>query len=144
MCKCDNEDYLRAIIRDEVEKMRQEHLKKNALQGNNLVALYLDNFPADRIKPAGSTVAGQIKLMLKQIKEEQLVIYLPILASAAKPVSSAWINWAMEQTTKKEKENIPTPAPPAYKPEEHENVKAVPMPENFRQAFRDFAKGLND
>lgn len=132
MCKCDDENYLRQIIRDEVEKMRVEHLKKNSLQGNNLVALYLDNFSSDRIKPSGSTVAGQIKLVLKQIKEEELVTLLPILAGAGKPVSAAWLNWAKDQIAPKAKVTAPTPVPPKYNEEEFTPPNAVPMPTNFR------------
>lgn len=135
MCKCDDEDFLRKIIRDEVEKMRLEHLKKNSLQGNNLVALYLDNFSSDRIKPSGSTVAGQIKLVLRQIKEEELVTLLPILANAGKPVSTAWLNWAKDQIAPKAKVTAPTPIPPRYDEADVTNYDAVPMPDNFREAI---------
>lgn len=144
MCKCDDEDYLRKIIRDEVEKMRQEHLKKNSLQGNNLVALYLDNFPADRIKPAGSTVAGQIKMVLRQIQEEELVTLLPILAGAGKPVSVAWLNWAKDQIAPKAKVTAPTPVPPKFNDAEFTSPQARPMPEGFRDAFRQALKSPDD
>jgi hypothetical protein len=103
------------------------------------VALYFDNFPADRVKPSGATLGGQIKLIAKQISFEQLQELIPILANASKPISAAWCNWAKDQIQPKTPAQPATPIPPRFVEEERKDV--VPMPEGFRDAFR---KALKD
>lgn len=134
MCKCEDENYLRKLIREELTKMRQEHLSKNEQPSNKLVALYFDNFPKDLVKPSGALVGANIKLILKQLPYEQLELLIPVLASAGKPISAAWCNWAKEQLKPREKVTPPTPIPPMYVPEDTSN--AVPMPANFRDIFK--------
>lgn len=142
-CKCEDADYLRKLIREEIEKMRNEP-KKPENKLNLLVALYLDNFAADRVKPSGATVAGQIKVIAKQLSYEEVKALVPILASAGKPISAAWVNWAKDQMQIKEKKTAPTPQPPIYDPTEFNNPHATVMPEDFRDAIRKFSKGIDD
>ena len=130
MCKCEDEDYLRGLIREELTKMRQEHLNKNEQPAHKLVALYFDNFPADRVKPSGALVGANIKLILKQLPYEQLELLIPLLANAGKPISAAWCNWAKDQLQPKEKVTPPTPVPPKFVNENRKD--SIPMPANFR------------
>lgn len=132
MCKCEDENYLRKIIREELSKMRQEHLNKNQPTADTLVALYMDNFPSDRIKPPGATVGGQIKLILKQLPYEQLAALIPILSNGAKPITAAWLNWAKDQVEPKAKIGPATPTPPRFTSAEAVRNDSTPMPANFR------------
>jgi len=131
-CKCENEDYLRQIIREELSQMRQQHLNKNQPTADTLVALYMDNFPADRVKPSGAQVGSNIKVILKQLPYEQLAALIPILATAGKPISAAWLNWAKDQVEPKAKLGPATPTPPKFISEETVRNDATPMPLNFR------------
>lgn len=144
MCKCDDEKYLRTIIREELAKMRQEHLAQKSDPIHKLVALYFDNFPSDAVKPSGATLGGQIKLILKQLPYEQLENLIPILATASKPISAAWLNWAREQMQKKEKAEKPTPISDRFDPQDFINPNAVPMPQGIRDALNKAFKGVQD
>jgi hypothetical protein len=130
MCKCEDENYLRGLIREELTKMRQEHLSKGEQPVHKLVALYFDNFPADAVKPSGALVGANVKLILKQLPYEQLEALIPILAASAKPISASWCNWAKEQIKPREKITPPTPIPPKFVNENRKN--STPMPANFR------------
>ena len=142
-CKCEDEDYLRQIIREELSKMRKEHLNKSEPNANTLVALYMDNFPADRIKPSGATVGGQIKLILKQLPYNELAALIPILANAGKPVSASWLNWAKDQMQPKAKIGPATIVPPKFVKEDFIKTDAIPMPANFRDVvFKRLADDL--
>lgn len=130
MCKCQDENYLRGLIREELTKMRQEHLSKGEQPVNKLVALYFDNFPIDGVKPSGALVGANVKLILKQLPYEQLEALIPILAASAKPISASWCNWAKEQIKPREKITPPTPIPPRFVSDDRKD--ATPMPANFR------------
>jgi len=140
MCKCDDEKYLRGLIREELTKMREEHLSKNEPPANKLVALYFDNFPADAVKPSGALVGANVKLILKQLPYEQLEALIPILAASAKPISAAWCNWAKDQIKPRDKITAPTPVPPKYVEENRKDI--APMPENFRDMV--FKRSMDD
>lgn len=139
MCKCDDETYLRQLIREELAKMRQEHLSQKDSPISKLVALYFDNFPADRVKPSGATLGGQIKLILKQLPYEKLEELIPLLASAGKPISAAWLNWAKDQVQPKQTLQPPTRIAPRFDSSEFDNRNAVPMPDHIRDMF---SKGI--
>lgn len=153
MCNCEDIGLLRKLIREELEKMRAESMRNGAPKErvqvgapkiNELIGLYLDNFPSDRLKPPGSTVAGQIKLVLKQINEQELLTLLPILANAGKPISAAWLNWAKDQVAPKSKVTAPTPVPPKFDDAEFTSAEAKPMPEGFRDAIMKAMKSPDD
>jgi hypothetical protein len=144
MCKCDDETYLRQLIRDELTKMRQEHLSQKESPISKLVALYFDHFPADRVKPSGATLGGQIKLILKQLPYEKLEELIPLLATAGKPISAAWLNWAKDQIQPKAQMQPPTPTAPRFDSSEFNNNNAVPMPDNIRNALKNALKGVED
>lgn len=126
-CKCEDEDYLRKLIHEEIEKIRLATPK-----ANDLVALYFDNFPKDLVKPSGATVGAHIKLILKQLSVEQLSPLIPILATAGKPITPSWLNWAKEQIQPKTKTGPATPSAPKFDRAEFAKPDAAPMPANFR------------
>jgi hypothetical protein len=126
-CKCEDEDYLRKLIHEEIEKIR-----KVTPKANDLVALYFDNFPSDLVKPSGATVGAHIKLILKQLSVEQLSPLIPILAAAGKPITPSWLNWAKEQMQPKAKIGPATPSAPKFDRAEFDKPDAAPMPANFR------------
>ena len=132
------------MIREELTKMRQEHLAQKESPANRLVALYFDHFPADRVKPSGATLGGQIKLILKQLPYEKLEELIPLLATAGKPISAAWLNWARDQIQPKTPAQPPTPISPRFDSSEFTNPKAVPMPDDIRNALNNAWKGLED
>jgi hypothetical protein len=144
MCKCEDETYLRQLIREELAKMRQEHLSQKDSPISKLVALYFDNFPADRVKPSGATLGGQIKLILKQLPYEKLEELIPLLANAGKPISAAWLNWAKDQMQPKQTLQPPTPTAPRFDSSEFDNAQAVPMPEHIRNGLKNALKGVEN
>ena len=135
-CKCEDEDYLRKIIREEIEKIRLAQPK-----ANDLVALYFDNFPSDLVKPSGATVGAHIKLILKQLSVEQLSALIPILAAAGKPITPSWLNWAKDQLQPRTKIGPATPTPPRFTSDETVRNDSAPMPINFRDMVFKPSKG---
>lgn len=115
--------------------------KPEGLAINDLVALYFDNFPKDRMKPSGARVAGNIKDALKQLSPEKLAELIPYIAKDAQSVTSGAINYLQNQLERKVSVVQATPTPPKYDPNEFENPNAVPMPENFRDMFKKVSSG---
>ena len=59
---------------------------------HDLTKLYFDNFQGEA-KPSGGQIAGQIKILLKQIKQERLEELIPLVASEGMPLTASTINF---------------------------------------------------
>jgi hypothetical protein len=103
------------------------------MKSNELVALYIDNFPKDHpLRPTGDQLGGQIKRLIEvdKVPLHALERLIPIVAREGQPLSVGTLMIA----NKRGPSQKPTPTPQNYSPVEVEEqaAKAVPMPENVR------------
>jgi hypothetical protein len=93
--------------------------------------LYFDNFTGD-IKPARPQMAGQLAQVMKEISFEKLAPLVKQVAIDGQVVTRN----TLIQAARKSVSAAPTKVPDTFKPEEHENPKAIPMPDYVREALR--------
>lgn len=103
-------------------------------QIQQLMAIYFENFTGD-IKPARPQMAGHLAQILKEVSYEKIAPLVKQVAIEGQVVTRN----TLIQAARKSAPTAATPAPERFKPEEHENPKAVPMPDYVRDALR---KGL--
>ena len=77
--------------------------KTNVL--HDLTKLYFDNFQGEA-KPSGGQIAGQIKLLLKQITPERLEELIPLVALDGMPLTANTINFRANTKQSTQSKNV--------------------------------------
>lgn len=108
-------------------------------QIQQLMAIYFENFTGD-IKPARPQMAGQLALILKETTYEKIAPLVKQVAIEGQIVTRN----TLIQAARKSPPKPPTPTPETFRPEEHRNAEAIPMPAYVRDALKRKSYGVSD
>lgn len=100
-------------------------------QIQELMRIYFENFTGE-ITPARGQMAGQLALILKEVTYEKIAPLVKQVATEGQIVTRN----TLIQAARKMTPTAPTRVPDAFKAEEFENQKAVPMPDYVRDMLR--------
>lgn len=100
-------------------------------QIQDLMKIYFENYTGD-ISPARPQMAGQLAQILKETTYEKIAPLVKQVAIEGQVVTRN----TLIQAGRRVYQNPPTKIPDAFKPEEFDNTKAVPMPDYVRDALR--------
>lgn len=116
---------------EELIKKNQKTAEAKASRVAELVALYMDTYVGE-LRPNGGQVGNNIKRAVSMgMSMDRIAELIPGIAMAGKELSPG----TLRTEARLQVQNRPTPQPEPYIPEERKD--AVPMPENFRELFKE-------